>query len=93
MNNIVIFAEQSKKRIIFTSIFGVLFLSGIVLGYFYGSIYILNVRLETVALILKAIALPFIFISIKYLKCPSCKERAGSGWIIKECNNCGEKLK
>lgn len=93
MSNIEIFAEQKKKRIIYTIIFAVPFLSALLLRYFYSDAYIFSIRADILATTLQVIALPFIFISVKYIKCPSCGESAGGGWNIKKCKNCGEILK
>lgn len=93
MSNIEVFAEQRKKRIIFTAIFAAFFILALLLRHFYEGVYILTIRSDIVASMLQLIGLPFIFLSIKYIKCPSCKESAGSGWNIKECKSCGEKLK
>jgi hypothetical protein len=93
MNNIEIFAEQKKKRIICTLIFAAFFLSALLLRHFYENSYIFYIRADIVAAVLQVIGLPFIFLSIKYIRCPVCKENAGNGWNIKECKSCGEKLK
>ncbi|UUA73938.1 hypothetical protein [Cellvibrio sp. QJXJ] len=93
MSYIEVFAEQKKKRIIYTAVFAIFFLVAVLLRHLYEGSYIFTVRADIVAAALQVIGLPFIFLSIKYIKCPSCKESAGSGWNIKECKNCGEKLK
>lgn len=93
MNNIEVFSEQLKKRIMCTAIFAAFFSVALLLRYFYKESYIFTIRADIIAMALQVIGLPFIFLSIKYIKCPSCKESAGSGWNIKECKSCGEKLK
>lgn len=93
MNNIELFADQRKKRIIYTSVFAAFFIAALLLRHFYENSYIFTIRADIVATALQIIGLPFIFLSIKYIKCPSCKQSAGGGWNIKECKSCGEKLK
>ena len=93
MNNIEVFAEQRKKRIIYSTIFAVFFIAALLLRHFYEDSYIFTIRADIIATALQIIGLPFIFLSIKYIKCPSCKASASSGWNIKECKSCGEKLK
>ena len=93
MSNIEVFAKQTKKRIIYAAILIGLIISALLLRYFYESSYIFTIRADIIASVLQVAALPFAFLLVKNLKCPSCKENAGNGWNIKECKNCGEKLK
>ncbi|RYG17137.1 MAG: hypothetical protein EOO07_11740 [Chitinophagaceae bacterium] len=93
MNHIEIFFENKKKRIIFTAILLVFWVPALAIRFFSHDMYILHMRADMVATVLQIVGLPFIFLSMKYLKCPACKENAGSGWDIKKCKNCGELLK
>jgi len=93
MNSIEVFSEQKKKRITFTVVFFAFWVPALAIRYLGHDLYILHIRADIVATVLQIFGLPFIFLSMKYVKCPACKESAGSGWDIKQCKSCGEKLK
>ena len=93
MSNIDVFLEQKKKRILFTALFFALWVPALAIRYLGDDMYIFHIRADIFATALQIVGLPFIFLSMKYIKCPACKESAGSGWNIRECKNCGEKLK
>ncbi|WP_151033195.1 hypothetical protein [Cellvibrio sp. KY-GH-1] len=92
MSNIEVFAKQTKKRIIYSAILIGLLISAMLLRYFYESSYIFTIRVDIIASVLQVAALPFAFLLVKNLKCPSCKENAGNGWNIKNAKTAGRSL-
>lgn len=93
MNHIELFADQNKKRIIYTLIILLFWIPAIALRYLGDDLYVFHIRADIIATALQVISLPFVFLCVKNIKCPACKKNAGGGWNIKACKNCGEKLK
>lgn len=93
MSNIEIFSEQKKKRVLFTAIFLLLWIPACVIRLFFGDTYIFHIRGDIIATAFQVAGLPFIFISLRYGKCPKCQENAMTNWNPDKCKHCDEPLR
>ena len=86
------FKTRKQKRIICAVIFMVFMLPALAIQLYFEPAYLLGVRADIVTLALQSIGLIFVFLGLKYSKCPSCNQNAGNGWSVVECNKCGVKF-
>ena len=76
----------------------VFMLPALAIQLYFEPAYLLGIRADIVTLALQSIGLIFVFIGLKYSKCPSYNQNAGNagnagnGWSVVECSKCGVKF-
>jgi len=86
------FKVQSKKRVINSMVALTFMVSALAISYYDLTFSFIGMRMDYFTLILKGVALIFIYFAYIHSLCPKCSKLSGTGWNITECKNCGEKL-
>ena len=86
------FKIQSKKRVINSIVALTFMVSALVINYYDLTFSFIDMRMDYFTLILKGVALIFIYFAYIHSLCPKCSKLSGTGWNITECKSCGEKL-
>lgn len=94
MNDIITtYAARRKKKIFYCMISLLILLLAMYIKYLNHQELIFNIKKFHIVILLQLLVLVPILWAIKYSKCPACNKNAGSGWNVKRCDYCGEKLK
>lgn len=51
-----------------------------------------SLTLPMIGVGMQGLGLGFIYLILKFSKCPVCEKNAGNGWVVTECQNCGQKF-